>query len=77
VRIFGPDLDKLVEQGGRAQELMQNIRGIEDLRTEKLTGMPRMKVSIDRQAVARVGLTPGDVIRAIRVGMAGEEESEV
>ena len=36
-----------------------------------------MKVSIDQQAVARVGLTPGDVIRAIRVGMAGEEESEV
>jgi len=34
-------------------------------------------VTIDRQAVARVGLTPGDVIRAIRVGLAGEEESEV
>jgi cobalt-zinc-cadmium resistance protein CzcA len=39
--------------------------------------MPQLKVTIDRQAVARVGLTPGDVVRAIRIGMAGEEESEV
>jgi heavy metal efflux system protein len=77
VRIFGPDLDKLAALGERARELMRNVHGIEDLRTEKLTGMPQLKVSIDRQAVARVGLTPGDVVRAIRVGMAGEEESEV
>jgi cobalt-zinc-cadmium resistance protein CzcA len=77
VRIFGSDLDKLAALGERAQELMQGVKGIEDLRVEKLTGMPQLRVSIDRQAVARVGLTPGDVIRAIRVGMAGEEESEV
>jgi cobalt-zinc-cadmium resistance protein CzcA len=56
---------------------MRSIRGVEDLRAEKLTGMPQLKVTIDRQAVARVGLTPGDVIRAIRIGLAGQEESEV
>jgi heavy metal efflux system protein len=77
VRIFGSDLDKLASLGERAQELIRGIRGIEDLRVEKLTGMPQLKVTIDRQAVARVGLTPGDVIRAIRIGLAGEEESEV
>ena len=77
VRIFGSDLDKLAALGERVQELMRGLKGIEDLRIEKLTGMPQLKVSIDRQAAARVGLTPGDVIRAIRVGMAGEEESEV
>lgn len=77
VRIFGPDLDKLSTLGERAQELMRGVKGIEDLRVEKLTGMPQLKVTIDRQAVARVGLTPGDVIRTVRIGMAGQEESEV
>ena len=77
VRIFGSDLDRLATLGERAQELMRGIKGIEDLRVEKLTGMPQLKVSIDRQAAARVGLTPGDVIRAIRVGLAGQEESEI
>jgi cobalt-zinc-cadmium resistance protein CzcA len=77
VRIFGSDLDKLASLGDRAREIIAGIRGIEDLRVERLTGMPQLKVSIDRQAVARVGLTPGDVIRTIRIGMAGEEESEI
>ncbi len=77
VRIFGADLDKLAVFGARAQELMRGIKGVEDLRVEKLTGMPQLKVSINRQAVAGVGLTPGDVIRAIRVGLAGQEESEI
>jgi cobalt-zinc-cadmium resistance protein CzcA len=77
VRIFGPDLDTLVRLGDKAQDLIRPIKGIEDLRVEKLTGMPQLKVTIDRGAVARVGLTPGDVIRTIRVGMAGEEESEI
>ena len=77
VRIFGPDLDTLVALGEKAQEIMRGVRGVQDLRVEKLTGLPQLKVTIDRQAVARVGLTPGDVIRSVRVGLAGEEESEV
>jgi cobalt-zinc-cadmium resistance protein CzcA len=34
-------------------------------------------VAIDRPAVARTGLTPGDVVRALRVGLVGDEASEV
>lgn len=77
VRIFGPDLDQLARLGEQAREIMEKIRGIQDLRVERLTGLPQLRVTIDRQAVARVGLTPGDVIRAIRIGLAGQEASEV
>ena len=77
VRIFGPDLNELARLGDQARDIMQNVKGAEDVRAETLTGLPQLKVSIDRQAVARVGLTPGDVIRAVRIGLAGEEVSEV
>jgi heavy metal efflux system protein len=77
VRIFGADLDKLASLGEQARVVMQDVHGIADLRVERATGLPQLKVSIDRNAVARVGLTPGDVIRAIRIGLAGEEESTV
>jgi cobalt-zinc-cadmium resistance protein CzcA len=56
---------------------MDKIDGIEDLRVERLTGLPQLRVTVDRAAAARVGLTPGDVIRAVRVGLVGEEQSEV
>ncbi len=77
VRIFGPDLDALAVLGDRAGDLVRGVRGVEDLRVERLTGLPQLRVSVDREAVARVGLTPGDVIRAVRIGLVGEEQSEL
>jgi heavy metal efflux system protein len=42
-----------------------------------LTGLPQLRIVVDREASARVGLTPGEVVRAIRVAMVGEEFSQV
>ena len=77
VKIFGPDLDQLAGLAEKAQRIMAGIRGVADLRVEQLTGMPQLRISIDRAAAARVGLTPGDVVRAVRIGLAGEDESEI
>jgi cobalt-zinc-cadmium resistance protein CzcA len=77
VRIFGPDLDQLSQLGERARSIMSQVKGVTDLSVEKLTGMPQLRIAINRPAVARVGLTPGDVISAVRVDLAGEDMSEV
>ncbi|WP_239014383.1 efflux RND transporter permease subunit [Archangium violaceum] len=77
VRIFGPDLEQLAQLGERARDVMARVRGVEDLRVEKLSGLPQLRIDVNRAAVARVGLTPGDVIRAVRVGLVGEESSQV
>jgi cobalt-zinc-cadmium resistance protein CzcA len=77
VRVFGPDLDQLAQIGERARAIMAQVKGVTDLRVEKLTGMPQLRITVNRTAVARVGLTPGDVIQAIRIGLAGEDVSEV
>jgi cobalt-zinc-cadmium resistance protein CzcA len=77
VRVFGPDLDVLARLSTEVQSFMGDIEGVEDLRVEALTGLPQLRVAIDRQAVARTGLTPGDVVRALRVGLVGDEASEV
>jgi heavy metal efflux system protein len=77
VRIFGPDLDELSRLAGQAEDVIRDIRGIADLRTEQLTGLPQLQIAVNREATARVGLAPGDVIRAIRVGLVGEEESQI
>ncbi|KFE63557.1 efflux RND transporter permease subunit [Hyalangium minutum] len=77
VRIFGPDLETLSTLADRARDTLAKVRGVEDLRVEKLSGLPQLRITVDRTAVARVGLTPGDVIRAVRVGLVGEESSQV
>lgn len=77
VRIYGPDLERLSGLAAKARDLMQPIPGIADLRAETLTGLPQVRITVDREAVARVGLTPGAVIEALRIGLAGEEVSQV
>jgi cobalt-zinc-cadmium resistance protein CzcA len=77
VRIYGPDLDQLARLAEEARELMEGVEGITDLRAETLTGLPQVRVTVDREAVARVGLAPADVVEAVRVGLAGEEVSQV
>ncbi|HSK75978.1 MAG TPA: efflux RND transporter permease subunit [Thermoanaerobaculia bacterium] len=77
VRIYGPDLDRLAGLAEEARELMEPVSGITDLRAETLTGLPQVRITVDREAVARVGLAPADVIDALRIGLAGEEVSQV
>jgi cobalt-zinc-cadmium resistance protein CzcA len=77
VRVFGPDLDELGRLAEEVRRIAAGVPGIEDLRAETITGLPQLRVSVDRPALARVGLTPGDVIRAVRIGMVGETISEV
>ena len=77
VRIFGPDLDELARLGDRARDLMSGVEGIEDLRLEQVAGLPQLRIAVDREAAARVGSTPGEIVRAVRIGLVGEEFSQV
>jgi cobalt-zinc-cadmium resistance protein CzcA len=77
VRIFGPDLDELSELAAQAEQLIRSVDGIADLRAEQLTGLPQLQITVNRQATSLVGLAPGDVVRAVRVGLVGEEESPI
>jgi heavy metal efflux system protein len=77
VRIFGPDLDELSRLAAQAEELIGGIDGITDLRSEQLTGLPQLQIVVNREATARIGLAPGDVIKAVRIGLVGEQESQI
>jgi cobalt-zinc-cadmium resistance protein CzcA len=77
VRIFGPDLQELALLGDRARDLLSGVEGLEDVRLEQVGGLPQVRIDVDREAAARVGLTPGEVVRAVRVGLVGEEFPQV
>jgi cobalt-zinc-cadmium resistance protein CzcA len=77
VKIFGADLAELSRLAGRAEAVMGGVRGLADVRAEKLSGVPQLQVTVSREAVARVGLTPGEVVRGVRVALVGQEFSQV
>ncbi|HEX5010131.1 MAG TPA: efflux RND transporter permease subunit [Planctomycetota bacterium] len=73
VRLFGPDLQQLGELSGRAREILERVPGLVDLRVEPLDELPQLRLEVDRQAAARAGLAPGEIVEALRVALAGEE----
>ena len=75
VRMFGAHLDVLADLATRAERILRAVPGIADLRTEPVGALPQLRIDVDRGAVARVGLTPGDVLEAVRIGLVGEEQS--
>jgi cobalt-zinc-cadmium resistance protein CzcA len=77
IRIFGADAQQLADLAESAAAAIRGIDGIADVRAEPLVGLPQLTVQVDREAAARVGLTPGDVIEAVQICLAGQEVSEI
>ncbi len=77
IRVFGTDLDVLAGLGAEVRERIEGIVGLTDLRVEEVTGLPQVRVTVDRAAAARVGLTPGDIVTALRVGLVGHTANQV
>ncbi|MBW2362056.1 MAG: efflux RND transporter permease subunit [Deltaproteobacteria bacterium] len=77
VKIFGPDLRELRRLGTRVREAMAGIEGVADLQLEQQADVPQLRIYADRTALARFGMTPGDLADAVDVAFGGEPVSQV
>ena len=48
VKIFGDDLDTLLQVAGQVQSVLQTIPGAADVKTEQVTGLPVLTVKLNR-----------------------------
>ena len=71
VKVFSDDLATLRRLGERVREAMAGVPGVADLALEQQTDVPFVRFVLDRQAIARYGLRPGDVAEAIEASFAG------
>jgi cobalt-zinc-cadmium resistance protein CzcA len=72
VKVYGDDLDQLVEVAEQVERVMQRVPGAADVKTEQATGLPLLSVVPDRQALAGYGLNPGDVQETVATAVGGE-----
>lgn len=71
VKIFGEDLGTLANLGRKAEALMSDIDGVGDVKVEQTEGMPQMYLKMDRQALARYGISSTHVQELIRTAYSG------
>lgn len=72
VKIYGQDLDELRRKGEEVARVLGTISGAVDVQVEQTAGLPMYRVAIDRNRLARYGMSAGDVLDAIEASRVGK-----
>jgi cobalt-zinc-cadmium resistance protein CzcA len=72
VKIFGEDLNVLTDLSQQVGKLVRNVEGTRDLYVEEVTGLPQIVVDINRDEVAKYGLSVGAINQTINAAFAGQ-----
>ncbi|MBU1318162.1 MAG: CusA/CzcA family heavy metal efflux RND transporter [candidate division Zixibacteria bacterium] len=65
IKLFGDDLEALEAKADEIAALVRLIPGNADVSVEQLTGQPQLRLQVDRQRLAKFGLTAAEVLTAI------------
>jgi cobalt-zinc-cadmium resistance protein CzcA len=71
VKIYGDDLDTLLELGDRVAALIEPVPGAADVKVEQITGLPVLTVALDRGALYRYGIAVADVQAVVETALGG------
>lgn len=77
VKLFGDDLDQLYQKANEIASAAATVRGVRDMRVERVGGQQYLTVTIDRKAIARQGLNVADVQDVIEMAIGGKVATEI
>lgn len=73
VKIFGDDLDVMLEVAEKVEKELKLIPGGADVKIEQATGLPVLSILPDRASMDRYGLNMSDVQDIVQVAMGGRK----
>ncbi len=76
IKILGPDLAEIERIGLKIESLLQGLRGTRSAYSERVTGGYYLDFQVDRDAIARYGLTVEDVEDVIESAIGGKNISQ-
>ncbi|WP_165251141.1 efflux RND transporter permease subunit [Paludisphaera soli] len=62
ISLFGDDLEVLQEKADAIAAVLQKVPGATDVKAQVLGGLPFLKITIDRDRIARYGIDASDVL---------------
>jgi cobalt-zinc-cadmium resistance protein CzcA len=72
VKIFGEDLETLTDLSQQVAKVVRAVEGARDLYVEEVTGLPQIVVKINRDEIAKYGISVATVNQAINTAFAGQ-----
>lgn len=77
VKIYGDDLEKLLDSANKAKVIMSQTDGIVDVAVEQMVNRAELILRPRRDVMARYGVTPGEINRYIATALGGTAVSQV
>ena len=77
VKVYGDDLDVLLDAAEQIEALLASVPGAADVRTEQVTGLPILTVTPDRDRLALYGLDIASLQETLSIAMGGETTGQV
>ncbi|MFO0774206.1 MAG: CusA/CzcA family heavy metal efflux RND transporter [Nitrospiraceae bacterium] len=71
IKIFGPDLDTLKQLADQVVGAVGRVRGAADVKAEQVAGLPLLRVIVNREEIARYGLTAAEVLALVQTTRVG------
>ena len=77
VKIFGDDMDVLMQKSIEVEKVLKTIKGVKDLQIEKISGSKQVTVIPDRVKMSRYGVSVADLREVISTAIMGKSVSEI
>ena len=77
VKVFGPDLDVIHQQAEKIADVLKTVPNAQDVKVQTTTGLPQLVLTINRQAIARDGITVADVNTVIDSAIGSRPVTQV
>lgn len=73
VRVFGDSYEQMLPVAKNIARVIASIPGAGDVKTDPIEGLPAMNIEVDREAIARYGLSVAAVQDAVAIALGGRE----
>ena len=77
VKVFGTNLQRLRSIAASVKEEMEKVEGAVDVAVDQEVEVPQTKIKFNRTAMARYGVTVGQLAEAIDIAFNGETATEI
>ena len=77
VKIYGDDLEQLLELGNGVADVLEGVNGTADLKVEQMSGLPMVSVELKKDMIANYGLDAEDVQKHVSNLITGETAGKV
>ena len=77
VKVFGPDLNTIMDVGGKVQAIAKTIPGLEDAKLDQQAPIPQLRIELDRERALAHGVSPGELNSELATLLGGSAVAQL